>query len=110
MIIGFAGYSKVGKDTAFDALPSTFTRVAFADPLKRELADTLMITIDELQAKKEEYRHLMVSLGRSRRLEDPDYWIKAVQPLPAEDIAFTDVRYANEADWIMRQGGYVAHE
>lgn len=109
MIIGLSGFSKAGKDEAAKALYPQFTRVAFADALKRELAISLGVSLEELEQRKEEFRGDMVELGRSRRAEDPDYWIKATQPLPTGDVVVTDVRYLNEARWIKEQGGYIIY-
>ena len=109
MIIGISGFSKVGKDEAAKPLYPQFTRVAFADSLKRELAASLGISIEELESRKEAFRDEMVELGRSRRTEDPNYWIKATYPLPGVDVVVTDVRYINEARWIKEQGGHVIY-
>lgn len=107
MILGFSGFSKTGKDTAAVGLPG-FTRVAFADALKEELAETLGITVEELETRKEEFRDAMVKLGAGRRAEDPRYWITKVEEKLVDisgNVAITDVRYANEALWIRSELG-----
>lgn len=109
MLVGFSGYSQSGKDTAAAALFPRYTRRAFADALKREYAEAHGITVAELERDKEKHRPGLVELGRRRREEDPDYWIKRLDLTGLSDIVITDVRYPNEAKWVLNQGGEVIY-
>ncbi len=51
-------------------------------------------------------RTLLVEYGRLGRAVDPDYWIKRLL-LPPARACITDVRYANECQWIWSKGGIV---
>lgn len=114
MIIAMSGFSKAGKDESSKGL-SGFIRIAFADKLKEELASTHGISVDELECRKEEFRDEMVLLGRKRREEDEDYWIKKVDAnvrtlLQSEkDVVITDCRYMNEALWVHSLCGNVVY-
>lgn len=66
----------------------------------------------------EDIRPLLQRLGTECiRTIDPDFWVKATSlrleehlahdAIPRDGIVFTDVRFANEADWIRSLGGYV---
>jgi len=111
MIIGLCGYAQVGKDTCARHLQG-FTWVAFADALKKD-ADKMLWAIGiephwDYPAFKERWRPLLVALGAGRRSEAPNYWIfRLVREIGergidwSSDIAITDVRYANEAQWIL---------
>ena len=115
MIIGMCGYAGSGKDAAAKALRERgFTRVAFADELKDELAEVFGLTLQELEDNKEEWRPLLVEWGRARRRQDPAYWIKKASltvdliegsALGAQHIVVTDVRYPNEAKWLWERNG-----
>lgn len=65
-------------------------------------------------------RYLMQTLGDWGRAIDPDWWVHALahrvglqmemgparQPAPVHDrIVISDVRYPNEADWLISRGG-----
>lgn len=116
MIIGLCGYAQVGKDTAAAGLEN-FTRLAFADALKREVQTMLVeagMPVDLTDdAAKVEWRPLLVLWGRKRREQDPAYWIKRLivraaflkLSLRGDDIVLTDVRYLNEAQWVVDHGG-----
>ena len=111
MIIGIAGYAGSGKDTfgqfLLELLPG-YKRMAFADSLKDMLKDVAFIT----KADKEGMRPLYVELGKLGRRQDPNFWIKllALKKVDVgEDIVITDVRYANEAKWILEHGGRVVY-
>lgn len=117
MKVGLCGYARVGKDTAAEHMVE-YERFAFADALKNE-ASKMMEAIG-LPADwsdpvfKARWRPLLVALGAGRRATDPDYWIKRlIYTLAARNIAkrdnvvITDVRYANEVQWILGQGGTV---
>jgi hypothetical protein len=124
-LIGICGYARSGKDTAATALTGKgWTRKAFADALKQDAATALRSSIiaghhnppkDEFMpwftdpALKETFRPFMVEYGRAMRNIYPTYWIErlALEIEPEKCYVITDVRYANEADWVRSRGGKV---
>ena len=111
MIIGLSGYAKVGKDTLYDVAlkPLGYKRLAFADALKREIAKGFNVSVTDIEAKKDEWRSLLVAWGERRRHLDPEYWINkvAAQIDPRANYCITDVRYANEAVWLQELGASI---
>ena len=143
IVIGLSGYKGSGKDTVADILVRDygFTKMSFAEPLKRMLKaldpivgydhaayycdcdgcrtevypvtlgtmyDEWGLTTEEIKASEfgEEVRRLWERFGTEvMREEDPDYWVrKSAQAMAASDadrIVFTDVRFENEADFII---------
>lgn len=124
-LIGISGYARSGKDTAAKALTDIgWTRKAFADALKRDAGLALRNSLlagnfnppqDEVApwftdpSMKETYRPFLVEYGRAMRALRPEYWIArlALEIGPDSCYVITDVRYANEAEWIRRHGGKV---
>ena len=117
MIIGLAGFSKTGKDTASEGMVG-FQRFAFADLLKD--AASRMLTIVGVtgdwgdSAFKEIWRPLLVALGAGMRATEPRYWIRLLagdmelhRIKASDNVVITDVRYANEVAWIQDKGGIV---
>ena len=115
-VIGITGKKGHGKDTLCNALQQIagdkVDRVAFGDALKREVAELLGITVDDINADKPRFRLMLQFYGTEwRRHQDPEYWIKRLREtiagLPAFCIAVvTDVRFANEAALIEELGGF----
>lgn len=129
MIIGLVGYARSGKDTVAEYLVSNeeFTRRAFADPMREALLRldprinvgemrgvplteaVKNIGWDALKEHSEDVRHLLQRMGTEvgREMFGQDVWVnKAMENIQPEDhIVFSDVRYQNEADAILRQGG-----
>lgn len=132
VLIGLCGRAGSGKTTAADYLRAAheFEPVAFADAIKDMLDQHLTArNIDyahlyEPKLKEQPLpriglsaRELMQRLGDAFRGADPDYWIKALADtagllgLPAhrqpvhDRIVVLDVRYPNEAAWLIEQGG-----
>ena len=123
-IIGLAGVSGAGKDTAGDYLARRhgFTRIAIADPLKRWVRDIFGLTNAQLWG--DERNILDLRLGRTPREVyqdfgaactriDPDVLIRAFS-VEAETMArtgkavvCTDVRTRREMEAIQRKGGTV---
>ena len=108
-VIGFVGYARSGKNQAALALAAhNFTERAFASELKNELCRTLGIARETLEQDKATYRPLLVEWGKARRRLDKSYWLKKVAAdLPVGDFCVTDVRYLNEAKWILGLGGFL---
>jgi hypothetical protein len=117
-LIGLCGFAQSGKDTAaLGLIKAGFTRVAFADELKLELARAIRndasatdeSTLQWLAANKETLRPLMVGWGVMRRLQNPDYWINIgmARATCRTCAVITDVRYPNEAKALWNAGGFL---
>lgn len=111
-IIGFIGYARSGKDTAASALTARgFTRVAFADALKADCERIIGMPMAAMTAEQKEFwRPLLVCYGERRRAQHPDFWVWQVESTlrtiePSAPVCITDVRYTNECQWILEQGG-----
>lgn len=114
-IFGLTGNAGSGKDTFFRAvkknLPSAM-RVAFADELKREIANLTGFTVEYIEQHKADFRGLLQHWGTNLRRNHcgADYWLKKMSaiPVPKDSFVFvTDVRFQNEADWIRERGGKI---
>lgn len=126
-IVGLCGYARSGKDTAAKALTESgeWRRAAFADALKADVLHAMIGSAKaggipraqwprwswfEDAAAKERLRPLLVEYGRAMRGVSPDYWIRRLERdymRGGQAVAVTDVRYANEAEWIRSLGGLV---
>ena len=124
-LIGISGYARSGKDTsAAGLMVEGWERKAFADALKRDASVALRRSLiagnynppqDGADswftdpALKETFRPFLVEYGRAMRALRPGYWIArlALEIKPEFCYVITDVRYADEADWIRRHGGKV---
>lgn len=123
-VVGFAGYAGAGKSLAAEALGGI--SLGFADPLYAGLAVMLGVGESALRerATKElplpvgrSPRHLLQTLGTEwgRELVRSDLWIYRARQRVAEAarlgasvIAFSDVRFPNEAQFIRQElGGQV---
>lgn len=126
MIIGLAGYARVGKNTLASMIvnePDAGMKMlqgAFADKLKDEVGDMLAavkVPKSVLVNDKENFRDLMVFWGKTRRRQNPNYWVDIVmkqyrkikEGMKGKDFLFiiTDVRYLNEVEAILSEGGKV---
>lgn len=100
-IIALSGKQFAGKDTLCLMLLkylSGFRRVALADALKdeyAELAGTPRDQVDKLKAQDPKVRGDLIALGKKRREEDEDYWVKKVLEQSGNKIV-TDLRFPNE--------------
>jgi hypothetical protein len=123
-VVGFAGYAGAGKNAAAEALGGVV--LGFADPLYAGLAVMLGVGEEALRdrATKElplplgrSPRHLLQTLGTEwgRELVRSDLWIYRARQrvaeaarLGAEVIAFCDVRFRNELEFLRDElGGQV---
>ena len=118
MILALTGYSKVGKDAVAKVLTEyqKMKRIAFADALKKDVCKLCDLSMENLERYKEMLRPLLVEYGRARRSFDADFWIKRIEKqMRKEDFpdrvdwVITDLRYVNEADWVVRQGGLIVY-
>lgn len=104
--IGLIGLAGSGKDTAAEALIKLgYYRMAFADELKE-----LAFEFGWNGEKDENGRRLLQELGMIGRRYSPNVWIKHVawRVVPkGPPVAFTDVRFQNEADYVRSIGGII---
>lgn len=125
MIIGLSGFKRVGKDTFASYFPPNFTRMAFAEPLKRAAAiiyDVLPEAFDDnlKDATNEKWgithRDMLINVAQKMREVDLDHWVRLMaarilntyaQGLTDQHILITDVRQPNELEMIKRLGGAV---
>lgn len=129
-VIGLTGYAQSGKDTVGTYLKNVYQyqRVAFADSVRDSVAlldpwiadgihtfrlSHLLETVgwDEAKVKHYEVRRLLQVMGTEvgRMLFGPNVWIDIAARKAAEHerVVITDVRFANEAEWIRSQDGVV---
>ena len=120
-VIGLSGKMGAGKDTVAELLGQAhgFRRVAFADVLKREVAEAAErgalpgITPADVWAKptRDDVRVTLQNWGMGKREVDPLYWVnlaaEAARAILADGgrVVFSDVRFANEAELVRRLGG-----
>ncbi len=122
MIIGIAGAKRSGKTTLATRLAAVFQleHASFAAPIRDFVARFFEITLDGLEAAKEEPiawldgvtpRHMMQTLGTEwgRTLVHPELWIRRVMRLASVrgGAVVSDVRFPNEAEAIRGLGGIV---
>jgi hypothetical protein len=132
-LIGFAGNAGAGKDTAGAHLRDAFgfELRSFAAPLKRSVAALLGVSVGDLERWKNVPAILVEVIDREasrvprvsmtvreflqrygteahREVFGDAFWVnQSLSSTPLEDVAFTDVRFANEARAIRRYGGAV---
>lgn len=129
--VAFMGKARSGKDTAAAYLvrSRSYTRLAFADPLKE-----MALRVDPFVYKDEdqdmwrlsevvsghgweyakdmfpEVRRILQHLGQAQREFDEDYWVNALRrKLNSAEawnmpVVVTDVRYLNEARMLRARG------
>jgi len=131
MIIGLSGYAQTGKDTIADYLIEKygFTRIAFADPIREalynldpkiRLADAAGVSIrhavdtmgwEAVKRLSPDARELLQRLGTEvgREMFGENFWVdRAMGKARNHDkVVFTDVRYPNELEAILRASGAV---
>lgn len=119
-IVGLNGYARAGKDTVAEYLVREhgYTRVAFADTLKKFVAAVFPAVADHVsavgwEAAKEqiEVRRALQRVGSAARDHiHPDIWIiSLLRNLDDSDsrLVVSDVRFPNEATLIKNHGGPV---
>lgn len=127
-LIGLTGLAGCGKDTFAEKLSFHSSNVklyAFADPLKSAASAIFNVPLDVfyIQSLKEKTdpfwgispREMLQKLGTEacRNTFGPDIWIKSGQThvndmlLGNSRVIVTDVRFDNEAQWIIDNGGIV---
>lgn len=116
-LLGLTGYKQSGKDTFAQYLVrhAGFARVAFADELKREVAEMMRITVEKLERHKARYRNTLQDYGMRRRREEENHWITLAaahidwleDTYGVQRFVVSDVRFPNEAAWVRARGGKI---
>jgi hypothetical protein len=130
-IIGLAGPAGSGKDTVRHILELShdFAGLAFAEPIRAMVRELLTsngcsddyITNRELKETPipglgVSARHMMQTLGTewARKCLAEDFWLKLAATYMADlrgqgyrQFVISDVRFANEAEWVRAQGGEI---
>ena len=125
MIIGLSGLKSSGKSTAANFLVEDgFTKMSFAEPIKRMLACIRLSPRDLYGDRKEEPnsmldgntpRYAMQTLGTEwgRNSISSNIWVNVVKhdilKGNAKDIVIDDCRFPNEVDMIKDFGGYIVY-
>lgn len=130
VLAGLVGFPRSGKDTLGDMLEGTgrWKKVAFADALKDlylrarpwvwwgepgcHAYDPIRNRAELEQAKIEDEgtRASLQEFGHAVREIDPDFWVLAAARTVAAHMAdgynviLTDIRYANEFEYVKRKG------
>lgn len=132
MIIGLSGYAQTGKDTVAQHLVEKYgyTRIAFADPIREALyaLDPVITDIAELPGMRLAWlvdrlgweflkqdsgqtRELLQRMGTevARNQWGQNFWVDlAMKKANSIDkVVITDVRFPNEYDAIIENGGQV---
>lgn len=127
ILIGLCGVAGAGKDTAAKFLQdASYVRVALADPVKEaalaidpylptdggfaKLSELLKFySWDEAKRRYSSVRQLMQRIGTEmgRQVFGENVWIElaAKRAEKFEKVVITDVRFQNEAQWIVESGG-----
>jgi hypothetical protein len=109
--IGFTGFAGAGKDTAADALfrksDIMYAHFAFADEIKR-----FAKSIGWDGNKDNRGRPLLQDIGMAGRNYNPDTWVNMAaarvgRSASLTPVVWTDVRFANEAEFIRQRGGII---
>ncbi len=110
-LAAFIGCAGSGKTTVAQA--TGYTQIAFAHELKIVAAEAIGTHPEVIEARKAEFRKLLVAIGRSARIINPNVWINHVDYQYSiwkvhghvSHIALSDVRYVNECEWVLARGG-----
>jgi len=135
MIIGISGKARSGKDTFAEMLATELNKGAyppyvmmgFANELKLRCQEAFDLTWEQLwgddkEVSDERYpfpttsgwwtaREIMQNFGAFYRTIDNEFWVKnlfrVIEDKEYMNVIITDVRYINEAGYIINNGGYV---
>jgi len=132
-LVGISGHARSGKDTFAEMLAAALNKdsyppyvmMAFANELKLKCQEAFDLTweqlwgddkekLDERYPKGDTFwtaREIMQDFGAFYRTIDNEFWIKnlfkVIESKEYTNVVITDVRYINEADYIINNGGYV---
>jgi hypothetical protein len=122
MLIGISGYARSGKDTFGLSLQRILKTYkinaqidAFANVLKKDIDPFLLDKFNISAFTKNDgekflIRPMLVAYGESKRNQNPNYWIEQIEQKSKNNLTIiTDVRYENEAKWIIDSGGFLIH-
>lgn len=119
-IVGLIGKYNSGKDTAADMFVDWgFTKIAFAEPLKRILHEHFEVPPEELwgesHQRSERTRKMLQHLGTDFAREfDPNIWVNKLvrriedirsKNMTRSGVVVSDVRFPNEAGALLGMGG-----
>ena len=115
LIVGISGKKRSGKDEAADqiilALQAGF-KTAFADALKREVADACCVSVETIEENKAVFRPVLQWWGSNFRRDfqgQTTYWIdQVVFKLATSDAhlaVISDVRFKNEFNFVKDRHG-----
>lgn len=128
MIVGFTGRARVGKDTAAGIVSKRYglPSLAFADPLKEAAIHMFGITRDmaygvNYDREQTVYpweisvREMLQKIGTecAREVFRQDFWLMRASitmetdPVYSEGFVMSDIRFDNEAEWVLDKGGIV---
>jgi len=108
MIIGLHGLKGSGKDTVYQIIKeidNEFNKIAFADPIKKEIFKIFQIdehTYDTLK-RIPYWRHIFRNIGMLMRKYDENQFINYVDQNLKNKIIVTDVRFMNEIEFLKKQ-------
>lgn len=110
--IGLVGHLECGKDTAAQVFVSQahYTRIAFADAIKADVAAYLGISLSQLRASKAKYRSFIIEYGQHMRHLHSDWWIRLLASTIKSRcylsrFVVSDVRLLIEAAWVRSHAG-----
>ena len=135
-LIGICGHAGSGKDSAAEAIISSFSyrRYAFADAVKETAAAAFGISVEQFNRRnlketplpywKKSPREIAQFVGTElfrdaiqKLLPDvgTDFWIRRLEmqlfldfpSLSEVKVVIPDVRFTNEAEWIVANGGVI---
>lgn len=120
-MIGISGYARSGKDTFGECMVKILASFgiksktyALASQLKTDIdfltkSDFGISAFTKNDAEKLIIRPLLVGYGESWRKANPNHWIEVVDSNfePKTLPIITDIRYENEADWILENKGFL---
>jgi hypothetical protein len=120
-MFAISGYARVGKDTFALAFQKVLERYGIKSKIY-SLANQLKIDIDFLtkedfgisaftkdDEEKKIIRPLLVGYGESWRKANPDHWLGILDSNfePRTLPIITDIRYENEADYVLKNKGFL---
>ena len=120
-MIGISGFARSGKDTFGEALQKILANYgikaktyALAHQLKIDIASFAKneFGIDPFTKDNEDkkiIRPLLVGYGEAWRIANPDHWLEILDSNfePRTLPIITDIRYENEADYILENQGFL---
>lgn len=120
-MIGISGYARSGKDTFGEALKNILNKYgikaktyALATQLKFDISfltegDFNISAFTKDNEEKKIIRPLLVGYGEAWRKANPDHWIEILDSSlePRVLPIITDIRYENEADYVLENQGFL---